>query len=637
MFESLRKHNKVLMAVLILLIVPSFVLVGVQGYNTMRDQDPTAARVGNVKITQAEWNVAHQREVERLRQMMPGVDIAMFDSPAVRYNVLERLLRERVLQEAAQRSRLQVSDARLARELQSIPAIAQLRRGDGTLDVTAYRDLLARQGLTPEMFEAQMRAGLATAQMQAGVAQTGVTATTAADLALGAWLERREVQIARFAATDYTAQVQPTDAEIEAFYQANAGLFQAEEKAQIEYLVLDIEALRREVRVSESDLREYYAQNAERYSEPEERRASHILIAASVDASVADREKAKARAQQLLAEAKAAPGKFAELAKKHSQDPGSAARGGDLDWFTRGAMVKPFEDAVFALEQGQISEVVESDFGYHIIQLTGIKKPKAKSLAELRATLEDEIKTQQARARYAEAAEIFTNGVYEQSDSLKPVAERLHLTVQTASVGRRPAPGAQGALASTKFLEAVFGEDAIRNQRNTEAVEIAPSQLASARIVKYQPAHTLPLAEVRATVRERVVLARAAELARADGMKRLDEWKAAPAQARLGRAQIVARTEARELDPALLEAILRADAAQLPQWVGVDLGPQGYAVARVNKRMERPDTAADAQRQQRSQYLQSWTQAEDGAYERWLAQRFKAKIEAPRPTQAAPV
>jgi peptidyl-prolyl cis-trans isomerase D len=641
MFENLRKHNKILMAVLILLIVPSFVLVGIDGYTRMTQNDRVVARVGKLEITQGEWDAAHRSETDRLRQMMPNLDARLFDSDAARRGVLERLVRERVLQQAARDARLGVSDARLFQELQTIPAIAQLRRADGTMDMASYSDLLARQGLNPAAFEAQVRADLTLNQIQSSVTGTAVQANTPADLALNAWLERREVQVARFTPADYAARVQVAEADLQAYWQANQGLFQAPEQARIEYLVLDIDTVRQEVRVSEQDLRSYYEQNIDRLSGPEERRASHILIAAAKDAPAAERQKAREQALSLLAELRKAPAGaqaklFADVARKQSQDPGSASRGGDLGYFGREAMTPPFEQAAFALKQGDISDVVETDFGYHLITVTGIKKPLAKTFAELRPSLEAELRNQQAQTRYAEAAEAFTNGVYEQSDSLKPVADQLRLSIQTATVNREPAQGttdAQGVLTNARLLAAVFSDDAIQAKRNTEAVEISPSRLAAARVVQHMPARTLPLAEVQATVRERVVSARAAQLAREDGQAKLTAWKATPAQARLGAAEVVSRDQARNLPRALLDAVLRADlqaAGAGAVWVGADLGEQGYALARVNRRIERAPVGDLAQQnQQRLQYLQSWTQAENEAYYQLLRQRLKTRIDLP--------
>jgi peptidyl-prolyl cis-trans isomerase D len=566
---------------------------------------------------------------------MPTLDAKLLDSPQARYATLERLVRERVLAQAAEASRLLTSDARLARELQGNPAIAALRRPDGSLDVERYRQLVGSQGMTPEMFEARVRSDLSTRQVEAGVMQTGLSTPALAELALRAFYERREVQVARFAAADFASQVNPTDAELEAYYQANQGQFQAPEQASIEYVVLDLPSVKKGINLSEQDLKTYYEQNVARLSGTEERRASHILLAAPKDAP-AERQKARAKAEELLAALRKAPESFADLARKHSQDPGSAAQGGDLDFFARGAMVKPFEDAVFALKKGEISEVVESDFGVHLIKLTDIKAPKQKSFEELRAGLEADLKTQQAQRKYAEAAEAFANSVYEQSDSLKPVAERLKLEVLTArNVQRQPVAGATGVLANPKFLAAVFSADAVEKKRNTEAVETAPNQLVAARITEHTPARTLPLADVRQAVRERVVAARAAELARQEGARKLTAWQADASSAALPAVQVVSRDQAHNLPAPLLDAVLRADAGKLPAWLGVDLGTQGYAVARVNKRLERPAPAPERQKQEQGQYAQAWTAAENQAYGEWLKARFKAQIKVPRPTADA--
>lgn len=635
MFDYVRKHTKIMMGLLFLLIIPSFVLFGIDGYKRSQEKGRTVARIGSHEITQAEWDAAHKMEVDRLRAAMPTLDPALLDSPQSRYATLERLVRDRVQAQAAESSRLLTSDARLARELQANPAIAALRRADGSLDVERYRQLVGSQGMTPEMFEARVRSDLSTRQVEAGITQSGLSTPALAELALRAFFERREVQVARFAVNDFASQVNPTEAELETYYQANLAQFQAPEQASIEYVMLDLQAVKKGISLSEADLKSYYEQNAARLSGTEERRASHILLAAAKDA-MAEREKARAKAEELLAALRKAPDSFAELARKHSQDPGSAAQGGDLDFFARGAMVKPFEDAVFSLKKGEISAVVESDFGFHIIKLTDIKAPKQKSFDELRASLEADLKTQQAQRKYAEAAEAFTNGVYEQSDSLKPVAERLKLDVLTArNVQRQPAAGATGVLANPKFLAAVFSADAVEKKRNTEAVETAPNQLVSARITEHTPARTLPLAEVHQVVRQRVVAARAAELARQEGARKLAAWQADASNATLPAALVVSREQSQSLPVPLLDAILRADASKLPAWVGVDLGSQGYAVARVNKLVERPAPAPERQKQEQGQYAQAWTAAESQAYGEWLKTHFKAQIKVPRPGASA--
>jgi len=638
MFDFVRKHTRVMQLILFLLIFPSFVLVGINGYDRMNEKGDAVAKIGSDEIRQGDWDAAHKQEVERLRQQMPTLDSKFLESPAARYASLERLVQGRVLAAAAADSKLSTSDQRLANELQRNELIASLRGPDGKLDMARYRQLVGAQGMTPEMFEASMRADLSARQVMAGVSATSIATPAPAALALNAFLERREVQVARFATTDYASRVSPTETDLEAFYKANGAMFQAPEQANIEYLVLDLDTAKKTIAVNEQDLKTYYEQNAARLGGKEERRASHILVTAAKDAPAAEREKAKVKAEELLALVKKAPDSFAEVAKKNSQDPGSAANGGDLDYFARGAMTKAFEDAAFALKKGEISGLVETEFGYHIVKVTDIKSPKQRSFEEMKPELEAELKKQQAQRKFAESADIFSNGVYEQADSLKPVADKLKLEIRTAqNVRRTPVPGATGALANPKFLSALFSPDSIEKKRNTEAVEVAPSTLASGRIAQYTPARTLPFAEVKDKVRERVVAARAAELAKKEGMEKLAAWKATPASANLPAAITVSRQETQKQPSPVIEAALRADPSALPAFTGVDLGEQGYAVVKVNKVLPREMPPEAQAKQEQGQYAQAWGSAEALAYYNLLKERLKVEILAPKPTGMEPM
>jgi len=493
------------------------------------------------------------------------------------------------------------------------------------------------QGMTPEMFENSVRVDIATRQVIAGVATSGVTPPAQANVALGSYFEKREVQVGRFSTADYQAKVNPSEADLEAYYKANPQLFQAPEQASIEYVVLDLAAVQKGITINESDLKTYYEQNAARLGGKDERRASHILIAVPKGAPAADKDKAKAKAEELLAQLKKNPESFAEVAKKNSQDPGSAANGGDLDFFSRGAMTKPFEDAAFALKKGETSGLVETEFGFHIIRVTDVKTAKVPSFEELRPQLEADLKKQQAQRKYAEAAETFTNTVYEQSDSLKHVADKLKLEIRTAqNVARKPQPGAVGPLANPKFLDAVFAPDAVERKRNTEALEVGPNQMASGRISQYTPARTRPLAEVQAQVRAKLVAERAAELARKEGQEKLAAWKAAPATASLPAAITLSRQDTGKQPPQVIEAALRADPAALPALVGVDLAADGYAVVKVTKVLPREAPAAQQAQQELAQYSRAWAGAETLAYYNLLKDRFKVQIKVPKPKDLEP-
>jgi peptidyl-prolyl cis-trans isomerase D len=632
MFDSIRNHSKILMGLLFLLVIPSFVLFGIDSYSNFQDKGAVVARVDGQKITQAEWDAAHQREVDRIRAQMPNLDAKLLDSAEARYATLERLVNDRLISVASEKQLLVTSDQRLARYLQQEPSIAGLRGADGKLDMERYRQLAASQGMTPEMLEANVRRDLSNQQVMAGLQASAMTASAQAVTALDAYLQRREVQVQRWQPADYAAKVQVTDADLEKFYQAQSERFRSLETADIEYLVLDAAALQKSITLPEQDLKTYYEQNIQRLAGKEERRASHILINAGKDAPAAERQKARAKADELLAAVRKDPKAFADLAKKNSQDSGSAAKGGDLDFFARGAMVKSFEDAAFALSKGGISDVVESEFGFHIILLTDIKAPKVPSFDSMRPQLEADLRKQQAQRQFAELAETFSNTVYEQADSLKPVADKLKLTVQQAQgLTRTPAAGAPGVLSHAKLLEAVFAEDSVAKRRNTAAVEVAPNTLVSARVVKYSPAAVRPFAEVKDEVRRALVLEKSMELAKAEGQARLAAWKDQPAQAQVGSALTVSREQTQSQPQALVDAVLRADPARLPALVGVDLGAQGYAVARVNKLVPRDAPNAQQQEQTRQQFTQLWGQAEAQAYLAHLKAQFKAEMLVQKP------
>ena len=631
MFEFVRTHKRVMQLVLVLLIFPSFVFFGIQGYTRFTESgNQTVAMVDGHPITQAEWDTAHRNQVERARRQLPQLDAKLFDAPEVKRETLDALIRERVMFAAARKLHLTTTDERLQRLFVGDPQYAALRNPDGSVN----KDLLAAQGMSSEQFAQQLRQELTLRQVVLGLAGSAFAPPAVANSALDAYFQQREIQVQRFNARDFLAKVEPTDAQIEAFYQdpANKALLTAPETASIEYVVLDIDAVSKDIRVSEEDLRKYYQENEARYTSPQERRASHILVKADKSAPAAERQQARTKAQALLDEVRKAPATFADVAKKNSDDPGSASKGGDLDFFGRGAMVKPFEDAVFALKPGEISDVVETDFGYHVIRLDDVRGGQKKAFEAVRGEVESEVRRQLAQRKYAEVAEQFSNLVYEQPDSLTPAVEKFKLELRKAEVQRQPAPSASGALAAPKFLEALFSADSLAQKRNTDAIETGPNQMVSGRVVSYTAAHQRPLAEVRTLIRDRLASQQAAAMAREEGQKRLAEAKAGT-ELTMPATQVVSRARSGDLSPAVVESVLRADASSLPAWLGVPTGADGFAVVRLNKVLGRDPAAGDAKLAQ-AQYGQAWAAAEAQAYYAALQSRFKVEVTAR--TAAAP-
>jgi peptidyl-prolyl cis-trans isomerase D len=632
MFDSIRNNSKILMGLLFLLVIPSFVLLGMEGYSQFEDKGAVVARVDGQKITQSEWNAAHQMEVDRIRTSVPNLDPKLLDSAQARYATLEKIVNDRLIARASEKQLLVTSDQRLARYLQQEPSIASLRGPDGKLDLERYRQLAASQGMTLEMLEARVRQDLSNQQVLAGLQASVLVSPKQSDAALDAYLQRREIQLKRWNPGEFAAKVQVSDEDLNQYYQANSERFRSVESVDLEYLLLDLASVQSRIELPPQDLKTYYEQNLQRLGGQEQRRASHILVNAAKDLPAADKEKARTKAESLLASVRKSPATFAETARKNSDDSGSAVRGGDLDFFARGAMVKPFEDAAFALQKGEISGIVESDFGYHIILLTDVKLPQVPTFESMRPQIEADLRKQQAQRQFAELAETFSNSVYEQSDNLAPVAERLKLSIQKAqNLTRTSAPAASSVLSNPKLVQAIFSEDAIVKRRNTAAVEVAPNTLVSARVVKHRPAAVRPLEEVKQEVRQQWIQTKSAELAKAEGQTRLSAWKTDAVQAALAETVIVSRDQALALPQAAIDAALRADPAQMPVLLGVDLGMQGYAVVRVNKIVPRPPATPQQSEQSRQQFARLWGQAESQAYLSSLKSQFKVEMLVEKP------
>jgi peptidyl-prolyl cis-trans isomerase D len=623
MFDFVRKHTRILQFLLLILILPSFVVFGLQGYSGFASNDGVVAKVGKQRITQAEWDNAHRNFVERVRSQQPNVDASLFDTPEARRQSLDSLVRQYVLAEAAADQHLSVSDNRLLRQFTTDPRFSGLFNPDGSFN----RGVLEARGMTPNQFVAMVRQEMVLGQVLGGVQSTGQTSTLSNRQAVDALFQVREVQWTKFEPKQYAAQLSPTPEQLQSFYKApvNAAWLMAPEKADVQYVVLDIDALKQRVSVNEDDLRRSYKENEARYSTPQERRASHILIKLDAGATADQKKVARAKAEGLLAQAKQNPAQFGELARRNSDDPGSAANGGDLDFFGRGAMVKAFDEAAFKLKKGELSGLVETEYGFHIIQLTDIRGGAVQPFEAVRGQIEDEARKQLAQRQFAEAAERFTNSVYEQSDSLKPVADELKLPLLTMSgVLRAPSDKDQGPLGNRRVLEALFDANNRAKGRNTEAVEVGANKLVSARVLKHSPAALRAFEDVKGELRTRWVADAAAKAARADADQKLAAWKAAPDKAELPAAVKMSRKTMFSQPPLVLEAALRVPEKQLPAFALVDLGADGVAVLKVNKVLPLDVSPQELQETQ-NQFGSYWGRAEADAYYQALKRKYKVE------------
>jgi peptidyl-prolyl cis-trans isomerase D len=638
MFDFIRSHQRLMQLLLLVLIVPSFVFFGVQGYERMAQRTQSVAKVDGQPLSQGELDNAQRDQLARMRQTYgAGIDASIFDTPEARAQTLDGLISQRVLLVQVRKASLGTSDQKLRDTIVAIPAL----QVDGHFDQNRYEALLAQQGMTPVMFEARMREDLALQQLDAAIENSAVVPKRVVDAFSAIVSQRREIRPLTFKAADFAAKVTlPADA-VQKDYDAHPADFMTPERAKVEYVVLSPEAMAKQVVVPEQDERDFYAQNKKRYEVPEQRRASHILVGAAKDASDADKAKAKAKAEDILKKLRAAPpatvaSEFARLAKQNSDDPGSAANGGDLDYLGRGATVPPFEDALFKLKDKEISDLVETDFGYHIIELTGVRPAQVKPFESVKGEIDAEIGKQLAQKKFTDAAEAFANGVYEQGDALAPTAQKFGLTVLTADqVTRTPAPNADPAnpLADPKVLAALFSADSIKNRRNTEAISVASGALVSARIVDYAPGAKKPLAEVADTIKGRLTNAEARKLATQAGEAALAKLRAGDAGAKadaFGAPLTIARTERVATVPAeAVTDIFRTDASKLPAYSGVALASGDYAIYRIDAVTTKPDADLGSRISLTQSIAHQLGTMEFAAYLADLRRRIKVQISPP--------
>lgn len=634
MLDFIRSHRRLMMIILALFVVPGLGLVGIQGFRGLFDDSGNAAKVGGDVITRQQFDAALHDQTDRARQMLgQSYDPKTFDTPAMRQSVLDGMIQQRVVAQEARRLNLTASDEAVRTAIMAIPAIAALKRADGSFDAASYQQLLAAQGMTGPQLDASERFQLASAQITQNIGQSALLPHSLAQGLVALIGQQRDVQGLVLRAADYRSRVQPSEAEIKGYYDAHHADFTTPESATIQYVVLSSTALAQSVKPSDADIAKYYQDHLGQYRTGGEVRASHILITVAKDASAAQRAAAKAKAEDILKQVTAHPDQFAALAKSDSQDPGSAAKGGDLGYFGRGMMLKPFENAAFGLQKGQISPLVETDFGYHIIEATDVKPSVTRALADVREDIVRALQNDVAAKRYADDIDGFSNTVYEQADSLQPVADKFGLTVQTASVTRVPNPTAAAGdpVNDAKVLAAVFADDVLKNKHNTSAIDIGNKTQVAARVAEYKPAALPPLEQVREAVRNKLVDAQASVLARKDGLARLQAFEKAPADptALAGFSSVakVTRADAQGVPPAAMGPIFKASAAKLPAFVGIDLPDGGgYAIYRINQVTAGAPVDAAHVSAIEQQLAQISAQGEVSAYLAALRQRTKVKI-----------
>ena len=577
MLEKFRSYaqTKAAQIILALILVP-FALFGIDSYLNQAGNNLSIAKVNGYKIALPEYNRAIENVRNRIMSEGKKVDPAMFDSFEFKESVIDGLITKQLLNNDIKKSKFKITDQQLSQYIIGMPEFQK----DGKFSQEIYDKVLQNNQLTPKKFEESIRNDLLIQQVRDGLQKLTFIPPNNLAETLKATSQQREISIAEFKTKEYMTKANIAEKDMQAFYDQNKSKFLAPEQVKAEFVVFSLANILPTINVTEEEIKSFYKANADKYQNQQQREASHILIAASKNAPPVEKAKAKAKAEDVLNQIRKNPKQFEELAKKYSQDPESAKKGGDLGSFGRGMMVKPFDDAVFSMKVNEISNIVESDFGYHIIKLTKIIG-EGGGFDAMRPQIKAELIYQKGQEKFAALAEEFSNKVYEQSSSLDAVSKRFNLPIQkTDWISRNDS---DKFFKNEALMSALYSKESIKDHRNTEAIEVTPNNLISARVVDFKAQSTKPFADVRKNIEDYLKFESAKKMVASEGESALKSLTDASRKIEWQPAILVDRKNTKGLSDAVVNHAYKMPTDKLPSYSGFIDGNNGYVIVKVNK------------------------------------------------------
>lgn len=610
------------------------------GIDTMRTGggDPTVAKVGDQKITQSQFRAGYDQRLAQLQQLMgENFRQEMFDQNRFRQAVLEDMVQETLLRQHVRDAGYRASDAVLFDTLREIPAFQE----NGKFSTEAYRNRLAMQGYSPARFEAQLRDSLVIDQMREGILASAFVTDAAVAQTARVEEQQRALEYAVFDPAKYLPKVTVDPAQAQARYEEQKARYQAPERIKVAYVELALDKLPPADKPDAEVLRVIYeADKATRFSTAEERKARHLLVHFG-----ADKDAARKKLEELAGRIKSGAD-FATLASEQSDDPGSKAKGGDLGWVKRGQMLEAFESALFALDKGEMSEPVETEFGWHLIKLEDLREARVRPFddADVQAELLALYRKRDAERRYQEMSEKLEQTAFESPSSLEPVAKALGTEVQTSEWFTRGA--GEGIAQAPAVREAAFSDEVLKNDENSRPLNLGENRVAVIRKASYEAPRQKAFEEVAAQVTEELRNQQARARAQAEAADALAKVEAGQALAAVAREKgvefkapgLVRRTAA-DVDRGVLEALFTLPRPENGQarWKSVALASGAVAVlgsSAVQDATWPPESVEDAQRQ-KGRLQQALSGAEFAAYRADLQKRIDVTyVEQPADAQA---
>lgn len=614
MLQNIRDNSQGWIAKTIIgIIVVLLALTGFEAIFNSSGNARNAAEVNGEEISLDELNQAVNMQRRQLMQQLGSdFDASLFDDKLMRDSALGALIDRTLLLQGARDADFAFSQAALDQLILQTPEFAV----DGVFNAARFDQVIQQMGYTRMQFRQLLEQEMLIGQLRAGISGSGFV--TDQQIERFAQLERQTRDFASITVAADSSAVQVSDEEARQYYEANTERFRSPEQVVLEYVELNKEAHFDEVDASEEELQELYRQQIGNLAE--QRRAAHILI--EVDGT-SDAE-AKAQLEEIAAQL-AAGGDFATLAKEYSDDPGSANEGGDLGYAGPGVYDPAFEDALYALKEGQVSAPVRSEFGWHLIKLLGVQSPEVPSFESMKPELERELKAQQVEQRFVEVTKELENLAFESADLEQP-AQELGLTVKTTEPFGRE--GGEGIAANRQVIQAAFSDEVLMDRANSSVIELDPDTVVAVRIKQHLEPEVQAFEAVRDGIFEQLQHSKAAEQARSEGEKLLatlreggeveGQWQSVEAATR-GQDGVA---------PAVLQTVFRMPKpeGESSTFSGVTLASGDYVVIRLNGVSEPDGELSAEEKQNYRRFLASRSGQQDFAAYR-EKQHAEAKIE----------
>ncbi len=498
------------------LIIMTFALFGLGSY--LQDEVLNyVAKVNDVEISPAELQLAYQQQRDRMEQVLGSAfDPSVLDEKELRKSALEGVIRRQLLSQEAAKEGLTISDDLLAMNIQSVPNL----QVDGKFSEDRYQQALFQRGLTPAGFEYDTRRLLQAEQLTSGLTQSAFVTAAELDRAYRLQAQKRGFAYLVVPASTFEEKIQVSDEQVKAYYDAHTDDFMVPERVRLSWVELSGADLSKTIEIGEDELLAYYEAKKDSLASKEQRKASHILIMVTPDADKDVIGEKRKLAEDLLQQIRDGAD-FAELAKEHSNDPGSAASGGDLGYFARGVMVPEFDEVAFSMEPGQVSDVLRTQFGFHIIRLDDVRGEKIPTLEESREQLVAELQQQSVDDLFYEQLEQLTDLAYEHPESLESIGDEMGLEISTSDwITGQGGPGI-GQYSGVAAI--AFSEDVLEQGNNSEPIEVEPNLAVVVRVEEREVARPSMLDEVRDRIVAIVTQQMVREQARVRGQELLKE------------------------------------------------------------------------------------------------------------------